>query len=275
MVIMTDLFTNNKQLSEITDSLARVAGYIWQRGWAEKNAGNISVSLKDVFELSASECRSLPHTDLPVACKNLAGRCCLVTGTGKRMRDIAREPLKNILIIRIDESGKGYHTVFPEGEELLPTLRPTSELSSHLSIHSMNEERRSRHRVVIHTHVNEFCALTQSSDFCDERRLNHIIWSMHPEAKIFVPAGVGFVPYHLPGSEALAAATVEALKKHDVAIWEKHGVFATDATPDDTFDLIDIIAKSASVFFMSRSAGIVPDGLTDRQIDELGKIIFK
>lgn len=272
--MMTDRLKSNRQLRALTDSVSEVAGFIWQRGWAEKNAGNISVSLKNVFELTASECVSLPHTDLPGVYENLAGRCFMVTGTGKRMRDIAREPLMNVLIIRVDEEGKGYHIVSPSGKELIPSLRPTSELSSHLSIHSMNEARQSAHAVVIHTHVSEFCALTQSSDFCDERRLNHLIWSMHPEAKIFIPAGVGFVPYHLPGSEALAMATVEALKKHDIAVWEKHGVFATGDTPDNTFDLIDIIAKSASVFFMSRSAGIVPDGLTDSQIDELGKINF-
>ena len=272
--MMTDSLKNNKDLIAVTDSVSDVAGYIWQRGWAEKNAGNISVSLKNVVDLAASECSSLPHADLPAAYKNLAGICFLVTGTGKRMRDIAREPSKNILIIRIDEAGSGYHIVSPAAGDLPDSLRPTSELSSHLSIHSMNEAHQTGHRVVIHTHVNEFCALTQSSDFCDERRLNHLIWSMHPEAKIFIPAGVGFVPYHLPGSEALATATAEALKKHDVAVWEKHGVFATGDTPDDTFDLIDIIAKSASVFFMSRSAGIVPDGLTDTQIDELGKLKF-
>jgi len=273
-LIMTDALRNNRQLSAIIDEIANVAGYIWQKGWAEKNAGNISVSLKDVITISAGECRDLPHRELPAPMDNLSGTCFLVTGTGKRMRDIAKNPLLNILIIRVDETGKGYNIIEPTESELLTTLRPTSELSSHLSIHSMNAERGSKHRVVIHTHANELCALTQASEFCDEKVLNRILWGMHPETKVFIPAGVGFVQYLLPGSDAIAMATVESLRNHDVALWEKHGVFAIGDNADNTFDIIDILAKSASIFFTCRAAGIEPEGLTDNQIDELGKLIF-
>ncbi len=271
---MTDALKNNKKLSAIIDSVADVAGFIWQKGWAEKNAGNISVSLKDVLNISDGECCGLPHRELPAAMENLSGTCFLVTGTGKRMRDISKNPMSNILIIRVDETGKGYNIIEPTECEILTTLRPTSELPSHLSIHSMNAERASKHRVVIHTHANELCALTQASEFCDEKVLNRILWGMHPETKVFIPAGVGFVPYLLPGSIAIAMATVEALRKHDVALWEKHGVFAIGDTLDNTFDIIDILAKSASIFFTCRTAGIEPEGLTDNQIDELGKLIF-
>lgn len=197
-----------------------------------------------------------------------------VTGTGKRMRDIARDPMANALIIRIDDAGKGYHIIAPGDTALLSSLRPTSELPSHLSIHSMIAERGSAQQVVIHTHANELCALTQLRDFCDEESINRLLWGMHPETKVFIPAGVGFVPYLLPGSAALAEATVSALRNHDVALWEKHGVFAIGHNIADTFDTIDIMAKSASIFFTCRAAGLEPEGLTDSQIDELGKIVF-
>jgi rhamnulose-1-phosphate aldolase len=271
---MTQNLKDNKSLDTIIDSVAAVAGFIWQKGWAEKNAGNISVNLKDILKIPSADCDALPHYELPAVLENLAATCFFVTGTGKRMRDLAKDTMKNALIIRVDESGKGYHVIAPANKEVLSNLRPTSELPSHLSIHSMNTARNSRHKVVIHTHANELCALTQSSEFCDEKKLNHILWGMHPETKVFIPAGVGFVPYLLPGSLAIAMATVEVLKKHDVALWEKHGVFAIGDTVDNTFDLIDILAKSASIFFTCRAAGIEPDGLTDNQIDELGKLIF-
>jgi rhamnulose-1-phosphate aldolase len=271
---MTDPSQNNKQLSVLIESVSEVAGYIWKKGWAEKNAGNISVNLKDVFNVSAGECKNLPHTDLPASAENLSGTCFMVTGTGKRMRDIAKDPAANILIIRVDETGRGYHIIEPTDNVLLDSLRPTSELSSHLCIHSMITERRSKHRVVIHTHANELCALTQASEFCDEKVLNRILWGMHPEAKVFIPEGVGFVSYFLPGSIAIAKATVEVLRTHDVALWEKHGVFAIGDTIDNAFDLIDILAKSASIYFTCRAADIVPEGLTESQIDELGKLIF-
>jgi len=271
---MTETGINNVALNEIIGSIAEIAGFIWQKGWAEKNAGNISVNLKDVLNVPLNDSTSYPHNDLPSAFKTLSGGFFFVTGTGKRMRDIAKDPMKNALIIRIDDNGKGYNIISPSDNKILSTLRPTSELPSHLSIHSMITERNSKQRVVIHTHANELCALTQLPEFCCEEKLNRLLWGMHPETKVFIPAGVGFVPYIIPGSAELALATVKALKDHEVALWEKHGVFAIGENITDTFDNIDILAKSASIFFTCRSAGLQPEGLTDKQIDELGKIIF-
>ena len=36
---------NNEKLSAEIGRIAEVAGYLWQRGWAEYNGGNISVNL--------------------------------------------------------------------------------------------------------------------------------------------------------------------------------------------------------------------------------------
>jgi rhamnulose-1-phosphate aldolase len=78
----------------------------------------------------------------------------------------------------------------------------------------------------------------------------------------------------LTGTTSIGEATVRALEKHDIALWEKHGAFAIGKTPSETFDMIDILTKSASLYFLCRSAGIEPEGLTDSQIDELGKLKF-
>ncbi|MCI0523607.1 MAG: class II aldolase/adducin family protein [Bacteroidales bacterium] len=128
--------------------------------------------------------------------------------------------------------------------------------------------------VVMHTHAKELIALTQIKELCDEKRLNSLLWGMHPETKLLVPDGVGFVPYFIPGTTAPGEATVRALEKHDIALWEKHGVFAIGTKPNETFDLIDILTRSVSIYFLCRSAGKEPEGLTDGQIEELGKIKF-
>ena len=271
---MTETGINNEVLKGIIDSIAEISGYIWQKGWAEKNAGNISVNLKEVLDVSTVDLNRSPYRNLPLAYEALAGVCFFVTGTGMKMRDIARDPMKNALIIRIDDKGKGYHIISPSAGETLQNLRPTSELASHLGIHSMIAVRGSGQKAVIHTHVDELCALTQLPQFCNEEKLNRLLWGMHPETRIFVPGGVGFVPYCIPGSAELANATIKALANHDVALWEKHGVFAIGDTVDNTFDTIDILAKSASIFFTCHSSGYEPEGLTDKQIDELGKLIF-
>jgi rhamnulose-1-phosphate aldolase len=269
---MTESEVNNDNLNEVIASVAEIAGYMWEKGWAEKNAGNISVNLKGILDISVSNIRKYPFHDLPDTLNNLAGDCFIVTATGKRMRDLAKYPLSNVLVIRINDTGDRYQVVMPEEDNGITGLRPTSELSSHLSIHSMIEARGSKHKVVMHTHANELVALTQSAEFCDEEKINHILWGMHPETKIFIPAGVGFVPYIIPGSKEIADATVEALGNHDVALWEKHGIFAIGETVEETFDIIDMLAKSASIFLACRAAGIEPQGLTYNQINELGKL---
>jgi len=78
----------------------------------------------------------------------------------------------------------------------------------------------------------------------------------------------------LSGTVNAGKATVRALEDHQAAIWEKHGLFAIGGNLQETFDLADMLAKSASIYFLCRSAGQEPEGLTDSQMDELGKIKF-
>jgi rhamnulose-1-phosphate aldolase len=258
-------------MADATMEIASVAGWLWQRGWAERNAGNISMRVDDdnlkqlVF---AADYQLLPlQKPFPALRQTLF----LVTGTNTRMRDVAAAPLENILLIMVNDDGTGYHIISRSADT---PLRPTSELSSHLCIHDMLLRTRPGNKVVMHTHVTELIALTHIRDLCDGPKLNRILLGMHPEARVFVPAGAGFVPYLLPGTATIGEATVKALEDHSVAIWEKHGVFATGSTPQETFDIIDLLAKSASVWFLCRSAGYDPEGLTESQLEELAKLKF-
>ena len=184
------------------------------------------------------------------------------------MRDLARKPLQNALLIRISNKGDGYRIISQNKEDIY-NFRPTSELPTHLSIHQMIHLRGSKEKVIIHTHTNELVALTHSFDFRSEDKINELLWGMHPETMVFVPKGVGFVPYILPGTDDVAVPTVKALQSHDVALWEKHGVFAIGEFVFDTFDIIDIIAKSAKIWFLCKQAGFEPEGLTKEQLQEL------
>jgi len=261
----------NEAARKITGETAEVAGFLWQRGWAERNAGNISVRMEpeDIAESSSSQNELL--FPLTRHFQEIGGNFFLVTGKNTRMRDVAARPMENMLVIRITDDGTAFHILSPDGET---SLRPTSELSAHLEIHSMLARRKMPQRVVMHTHATELVALTHIQEFCNEDQLNKVLWGMHPETKVFVPEGAGFVPYFLPGTTAIGEVTVRVLEKHDIAIWEKHGVFAIGTTPSETFDLIDILTKAASVYFLCRSAGFDPEGLTDSQLDELGKLKF-
>lgn len=261
---------NNKELKNIIRETSEIAGYLWQRGWAERNASNISVNITDLFQPEISEYSSFPFYSLTVSYSRLAGNFFFVTGTGKRMRDLARKPMKNALVIKLNENASGFWIISQkvDGENFMPT----SELPTHLGIHQMIAERGSNEKVVMHTHAHELVTLTHSMQFCDEDVLNKLLWSMHPETVMFVPKGVGFVPYCLPGSMEIAAETIKSLQNHDVALWEKHGVFAIGESVADTFDVIDVLAKSAKIYFLCRSANFVPESFTDEQLAELRKL---
>ena len=258
----------NKKLEEIILQVAEVAQYLWQKGWAERNAGNISVNIDHLIEGDLDDISQYPDFELPEPYPELNNKYFFVTGTGKRMRDLARSPLKNALIIKVTNGGNSYH-IFSRHKRNVPDFRPTSELPTHLSIHQKIALRGSSEKVIIHTHANELVALTHSPDVKSKEVVNNIIWGMHPEAMVFIPKGVGFVPYIMPGSLDIAKMTLKEFNDHDVILWEKHGVFAIGESVFDTFDNIDIVSKSAKIWFMCKQAGFEPEGLTDKQLKEL------
>lgn len=266
-----EILDNNHSLKDIIFEVAEIAGFLWQRGWAERNAGNISVNITGLINEEIGNIDEFPSYSLSHAYTVLAGNYFFVSGTGRRMRDLAREPLRNALIIRLAEDGSSY-SVISSKKDGACRFRPTSELPTHLGIHQMISMQGSAEKVVIHTHANELAALTQIKKYCNEDALNKLLWGMHPETMVFIPGGVGFVPYVTPGTEHIAEETIKALHHHKVALWEKHGVFAIGETVFDTFDLIDILGKSAKIFFLVKSSGHEPQGLDDEQLAVLKKL---
>jgi len=252
-------------LHEIINEVSEIAGYLWQRGWAERNAGNISVNITHLMDDEPEDLGEYPSYPMHSPYPALASGYFFVSGTGKRMRDLARDPMSNALIIHLNKEGSAYH-ILSKARATLTNFRPTSELPTHLGIHNMILNRGSSEKVVIHTHANELVALTQIKDFCNQEKLNQLLWSMHPETIVFVPGGVGFVPYVTPGTDQIAEETIKVLEKYNVALWEKHGVFAIGESVFDTFDVIDILGKSARIYFLVKSSGHEPQGLTDKQL---------
>ena len=94
MTDMKSILENRPELARRVAEVAEVAGYLWQKGWAERNGGNISVN---VTGLCADAVCELPALDgpylLPKPVPHIAGGCFLVTGTGRRMRYVASQPL--------------------------------------------------------------------------------------------------------------------------------------------------------------------------------------
>ncbi len=255
----------NEALKQKLDEVAEIAGYIWQKGWAERNAGNISINVTDIIGDENKSLPALSRYPLPRDMKELAGNCFFVTGTLKLMRNVGKNPLKNGSFVRVAPDGSSYDVIGPEN------IKPTSELPSHFSIHVFLKKKNSSKKVVLHTHPTELTALSHVIEFKDEKRLNEMLWKMHPEVFIVVPRGLGMVPYEVPGTLELADLTVKALENHDFAVWEKHGVLGVGEELVEIFDLLDTLNKSAIMYGYVKACGHQPEGLTQAQLDGLIK----
>ena len=109
---MASIIDNNQALRLQIEQIAEVAGYLWEKGWAERNGGNISVNLTELVE---EKIHTLPALLPPIALGEpvtaLAGNIFYVTGTGKRMRYVAKDPFANGSIIRVNGQGTAYEII--------------------------------------------------------------------------------------------------------------------------------------------------------------------
>ena len=128
-------------------------------------------------------------------------------------------------------------------------------------------------RVVLHTHPTDIIGMTHCKPFLDSEKITRTLWSTIPECRIIVPKGVGIVPYEIPGTLALAHATIRQLEEHDVVFWEKLTVSLPSVRPDrECFDAIDTLSKSAQIYFSARMTGYEPEGMTEQQLDDLFRL---
>ncbi len=249
-----------KQIADV----AEVAGYLWQKGWAERNGGNITINVTDVVNdeirimKPISDIISIGRT-LP----NLKGCWFFCKGTNKRMRDLARWPMENGSLIRITEDCGAYEIIAD-----LP-VKPTSELASHLSMHNYLIGKGSNYKAALHTHPIDLVAMTHNPAFLKKDVLTNLLWSMIPETRAFCPRGLGIIPYKMPSSFELADATIKELEEYDVVMWEKHGICAVGEDITEAFDMVDTLSKSAQIYMTAKNMGFEPEGTSAEQMNEL------
>lgn len=253
-----DILSTRPALAAEIAQVAEVARYLWEKGWAERNGGNIVVNITQLVD---DELRALPPilparkigTTLPY----LKGTYFYCKGTGKRMRDLARCPMDNGAIVRITDTCDAYEIIADK-----PVI-PTSECASHFTMHNYLIQSGSTYRASVHTHPIELVAMSHNPAFLKKDVMGHKLWGMIPETLAFAPLGLGIVPYAMPGSVELANATLEQIKDYDVVMWEKHGVCAVGKDVMDAFDQIDVLNKAALIYTRAKSMGFEPEGMTD------------
>lgn len=259
------ILDNRPALAAQIANVAEVAGYLWQKGWAERNGGSITVNVTEHID---DAIRKMPAISEPKAIgtvlPHLKGCYFYCKGTNKRMRDLSRWPMQNGSVIRILDDCAHYEIIADD------PVAPTSELPSHLAVHNYLIGKGSNYKASVHTHPIRLVAMSHCEEFLKKDVLSKLLWSMIPETKAFCPRGLGIVPYMLPSSKDLADATIKAIDDdYDVVMWEKHGVFSVAPDVMEAFDMIDVLEKSAEIYQDARSMGFVPDGMTDKQMADM------
>lgn len=254
---MTDAGT----FDDLLQRTINTAHDLWLRGWAERNAGNISVRLTGTqidrrFTMDAGWC------DTGIALPDLAGQHFLFTGSGQHMRNVERDPQGTLGVIELDGKGARYRTVWGFSRGCVPA----SELPAHLRIHAV----RQGDHAVIHTHPTSIIALTCAMDL-DAASLTRLLWEMHPECLVIFPDGCGFLEFEIPGSDELAQATAEVLKTRRMTVWQHHGIVAAGPDLDTAFGLIDTAEKAAAIYLKAASLGPVRNKLSTDQLKALAK----
>lgn len=247
------------------DKVTEVSQYLWQREWAERNGGNISIDLTDIYgnATSNSPVKQLPF-QYPSSCAN---RIYYVKGTGQRIRELRNADYAGC-ILKINNQASGYQILW--GGAASDSFAPTSEFISHVKILEAKRAAGSHHKTVVHTHPLELIALSHHSDISKSSELfTYACWQMLPEVRAFVPKGIGMIPYCLPSSEELADKTTESLLDHDVAIWEKHGAVAAGDDVLQAFDYIDVANKGAKLYLMCLASGFQPEGVSRQDMETL------
>lgn len=261
------ILENRPALAAKVADVAEVAGYLWQKGWAERNGGNITVNITAHVD---DEIRAMLPICEPVqigmTLPHLKGCYFFCKGTNRRMRDLARRPMENGSIIRILDDCASYVMIADN------PVRPTSELPSHLAMHNQMIASGNGYTAAVHTHPIDLVAMSHNPVYLEKNKLSNLLWSMIPETRAFCPKGLGIVPYKLPGSLELAQATIDQLREYDVVMWEKHGVCAVGADIMEAFDQVDVLSKAAQIYLTARSMGFEPTGSSQEQMDELKRV---
>ena len=169
---MKSILENRPELAYEVNQAAEVAGYLWQKGWAERNGGNITLNITEYVD---DEIRALPAISevkqIGKVLPYLKGCYFYCKGTQMRMRDLARWPMANGSIIRILDDCASYVIIADQ------PVMPTSELPSHLAVHNYLLEKGSPYRASLHTHPIELIAMTHNKKFLEKDVATNLLWN--------------------------------------------------------------------------------------------------
>lgn len=217
------------------DEIAGVAAELVRHGWAEANAGNLSLRI--------------PGT-------GTGGYALLVKRAGVRMRDVARNPLAGLCLVSVTDGGRV--------TGVLPAAAgPSTELPSHVAVHNALLACRPSDRAVLHTHPTATIALGMLVP--DGTKFAALLARMHSEGPLVLAGRMTVLPFSAPGSDELARATAAAVARTPGVIWPLHGMVATGPDLSAALDLVEVVDKAASIALSLGARRMLSLGLTPAQ----------
>jgi rhamnulose-1-phosphate aldolase len=252
------------ELDEVLTLIGEAGRRLSEIEATEGAAGNISVYLG--WAVDPRRRFPIEETiELPEAAPELAGKAFLITGSGRRLREIIEAPAANLGFVVV-EAGGVMGTLYTAPGRLFARL--TSEWNSHLAVHRDYIARSGTNfHAIVHAQPLHLTYLSHVPRYQDTGVLSRQLLRWQPESIVNLPQGIGFIPFALPGSPDLMAATVEGLRRHRIVVWAKHGVMArSDISVKRAGDRIEYAETGARYEYMNLVNGEQGTGLTAEEI---------
>ncbi|KPV52816.1 rhamnulose-1-phosphate aldolase [Kouleothrix aurantiaca] len=255
------------ELDEFLAAIGAAGQRVSELAASEGAAGNISICIGWPFEVR----RRFPLVEpfeLPLPAPALAGRCVIVSGSGRRLRDIHVDPAVNLGVVAIGGDGRSGQ-LYTSPRRLF--ARVTSEFNSHLAVHNDQIERSGTNfHALIHAQPPHLTYLSHIPAYRKQEYISRRLLRWEPETIVNLPEGIGVLPYRLPGSPAMMEANLQGLRDYRIVLWSKHGVMArSDQSVTKAADRIEYAETAALYEYMDLVNGSQAEGLTQEELREV------
>src|SRR6266508_1243809 len=257
------------ELDDLLERMGEAGGQVAGSEASEGAAGNISVCLRWHME-PRTRFPLMEEIELPQPVPELAGATFLVTGSGRRLREMIDEPTASIACIVVNEggrTGKLYTSPHRRFEHV------TSEFNSHLAVHyDQICSSGTNFHAIIHAQPVHLTYLSHVPRYQEESYLNTHLLRWQPETIINLPEGIGLVPFRIPSSPELMEGTLESLRHHRIVVWAKHGVMArSDVSVKRAADRVEYAETAAKYEYLNLCVGEIGEGLSADEIRQICK----
>lgn len=257
------------ELDELLSAIGAAGQRASELAASEGAAGNISICIGWPIEVRRHFPLGEP-IELPLEAPALAGMHVIVSGSGRRLRDIHADPAAHLGAVAIGADGRTAQ-LYTSPRRLF--ARVTSEFNSHLAVHNDQIARTGTNFLaLIHAQPPHLTYLSHLPAYRDQAFFNRRLLRWEPETIINLPEGIGVLPYRLPGSPSMMEANLQGLRDYRIVVWSKHGVMARSAlSVTKAADLIEYAETAALYEYMDLVNGGRAEGLTPDELREIAQ----